>query len=546
MDHQPAANNPSHGSPGRIWPWLIVLLVLLFIGFIRVRLLEMPLERDEGEYAYAGQLILQGIPPYELAYNMKLPGTYFAYAAGMAVFRQTIAGVHLTLIVANSLTIIFVFLLGRKLFGVAAGLVACASYGLMSVSPTVLGMAAHANHFVLLFAVPATLLLLMAEESKSPRTLFFSGLLYGLAFLMIQQGMFFILFAGIFLIWHAAKDHGFFTRQFARKVLVFAGGAFLPLAMFCLACFISGDFERFWFWAFMYAARYASMLPRSEGMQLLGQHLQQTFYFSIGFWTLAVIGLILAVFDKKHRQPALVVLVFWLCSFLATATGYYFRGHYFILVLPAFALMVGMAVTAMQNLLRFPKLQDVFQSLPVILFGLIFAWAVTYQSQYFFQLTPRQVADNLYQLNPVDEAMVVGDYLRKNSAPDAKIAVIGSEPEIYFYAHRHSATGYIYTYALMEPQGAALDMQHEMIAEIETNRPEYLVGVTYGLSWLFHPHSNHLIVDWASHYETRFYDRIGVVRNVRGNIENVWGDAAKNADVSGDCLIVYQRKRGAG
>ena len=63
-----------------------------FVGFIRVRLLEMPLERDEGEYAYAGQLLLQGIPPYELAYNMKLPGTYFAYAAGMAVFGQTIGG----------------------------------------------------------------------------------------------------------------------------------------------------------------------------------------------------------------------------------------------------------------------------------------------------------------------------------------------------------------------------------------------------------------------------------------------------------------------
>lgn len=37
-----------------------------------------PLERDEGEYAYAGQLMLQGIPPYQLAYNMKLPGTYAA------------------------------------------------------------------------------------------------------------------------------------------------------------------------------------------------------------------------------------------------------------------------------------------------------------------------------------------------------------------------------------------------------------------------------------------------------------------------------------
>jgi hypothetical protein len=39
------------------------------------------LERDEGEYAYAGQLMLQGIPPYQLAYTMKLPGPFAAYAA---------------------------------------------------------------------------------------------------------------------------------------------------------------------------------------------------------------------------------------------------------------------------------------------------------------------------------------------------------------------------------------------------------------------------------------------------------------------------------
>src|SRR5471030_236560 len=103
MDNQPATNS-SRSSLVRLWPWLAVLAVLIFVGFIRVRLLEMPLERDEGEYAYAGQLILQGLPPYELAYNMKLPGTYFAYAAGMSLLGQTIAGVHLTLLLANSLT----------------------------------------------------------------------------------------------------------------------------------------------------------------------------------------------------------------------------------------------------------------------------------------------------------------------------------------------------------------------------------------------------------------------------------------------------------
>ncbi len=195
MDKQPATN-PARSSWAHFWPWLLVLAVLLLAGFIRVRLRDMPLERDEGEYAYAGQLILQGIPPYELAYNMKLPGTYYAYALGMAVFGETSAGVHLTLLAVNALTIVFVFLLARKLFGTTAGLVACASYGVMAVSPVVMGMAAHANHFVVLFAVPATLLLLHADEDKQARTLFFSGLLYGLAFLMKQQGICFCLFGG--------------------------------------------------------------------------------------------------------------------------------------------------------------------------------------------------------------------------------------------------------------------------------------------------------------------------------------------------------------
>ena len=52
------------------WESIAIFLVILLVAGIRFRLLEMPLERDEGEYAYAGQLILQGIPPYELAYNM--------------------------------------------------------------------------------------------------------------------------------------------------------------------------------------------------------------------------------------------------------------------------------------------------------------------------------------------------------------------------------------------------------------------------------------------------------------------------------------------
>src|SRR5437016_11576238 len=77
--------------------WILLAIVIAVVVFIRIRLLGIPLERDEGEYAYAGQLMLQGIPPYKLAYNMKFPGTYAAYAVIMSIFGQTIFGIHLGL-----------------------------------------------------------------------------------------------------------------------------------------------------------------------------------------------------------------------------------------------------------------------------------------------------------------------------------------------------------------------------------------------------------------------------------------------------------------
>src|SRR5688572_15835573 len=99
----------------RYWPWLLVGIVVLLSITIRFRLREMPMERDEGEYAYAGQLMLQGIPPYKFAYNMKLPGTYAGYAVSLALFGQTPAGARLGLALVNAASIVLVFLLGRKL-----------------------------------------------------------------------------------------------------------------------------------------------------------------------------------------------------------------------------------------------------------------------------------------------------------------------------------------------------------------------------------------------------------------------------------------------
>ena len=543
MDNQPATNF-SRSSLVRLWPWLFVLAVLLFVGFIRVRLLDMPLERDEGEYAYAGQLILQGIPPYELAYNMKLPGTYFAYALGMAVFGQTSAGVHLTLLVANALTIIFVYLFGRKLFGATAGLVACASYGVMSVSVPVLGMAAHATQFVVLFAVPATLLLLHADENGRARTYFLSGLLYGLAFLMKQQGICFCLFGWLFVVARAMRERPLFSTGFVKDNCAFSGGMLLPFGLTSLVLACTGVFSKFWFWTFTYAHSYVTAENWQDGMRYLTGYLKGTSDVAVGFWVILILGLPLAFFDKGIRRQACFAVGFGLFSFLGVAIGFYFRTHYFVLALPGFAILLGAAVVSMQRAMHFRIIGNVFKSLPLILFGTALAWVIYYQSGFFFGWSPVQNGRIIYGLDLFEEAIATAQYIRDRSTPDARIAVVGSEPEIYFYAHRHSATGYIYTYALMESQPNALKMQQDMIREIETNKPEYLVYVACGNSWLFQPRSDRTILGWCQQYAERFYEPVGLIRkNSAGAVESFWGDKAKiHLTDGGEYILVYQRK----
>jgi hypothetical protein len=124
---------------------------------------------------------------------------------------------------------------------------------------------------------------------------------------------------------------------------------------------------------------------------------------------------------------------------------------------------------------------------------------------------PSDVLRMIYGPNPFSEAVLVAEYLQAHTNPTDTIAILGSEPEIYFYAHRHSATGYIYTYPLMEPQRYAVQMQREMIREIETARPKYLVFVSVTTSWLRHSNSETAIFDWFDRYSAADFQLDGLV-----------------------------------
>ena len=527
----------------RYWVFALVLVIVLCSAGIRLRLLQMPLERDEGEYAYAGQLILHGIPPYLEAYNMKLPGVYVSYALIMAVFGQTIAGIHIGLILVNSGCIVLLFFLAKRLFDSVAGLVACASFAVLSMSPSVLGMAAHATHFVVLPTLGGLLLLLKNSESRRPLIVFSSGLLFGLAFVMKQPGVFFIVFGMLYLVWANVRMRPIAWRKVLVETGYFSLGAAIPFGLTCLILFAVGVFSRFWFWTFSYAGQYVSETPVSRAPAEFWEAVKGAASPCVWLWAVAGVGLISVWWIKTWRVNAIFVAGLFVFSFLAVCPGFYFRQHYFIPVLPVIAILAGAAVSSARHFLEqkcFPPVLQLW--MPVALFLLALCHSVIQQERFFFDLSPQDACRALYG-SGFPESIEIARYVKTNSAPTDRIAVFGSEPQIYFYAGRRSATGYIYAYSLMEEQKYALKMQRQMIAEIEAARPTYIIYAKGSSSWLRRPKSERMIFDWFAQY-LKGYEQVGFA-DLLSNEQTVYrfGDEATSySPRSANYIAVYKRK----
>jgi hypothetical protein len=524
----------------RLGWWTLALIVVGLVIAIRIRLLGIPLERDEGEYAYAGQLILQGIPPYKLAYNMKFPGTYAAYAVIMSIFGQTITGIHLGLLLANIAMIVLVFFLGRQLVNSIVGLAAAMSYAVLSVSPSVLGFAGHATHFVLLPVLGGILLLFNAANRHGFGRLFASGFLFGLGVLIKQPAVFFALFGTIYLV---SSD---LRRRFRRgKILlrsvIFSAGVILPFGITSFLLWHIGVFDRFWFWTIDYARQYGSLVPFSQVPQIFFYSAKEVIMAGWPIWMLAGIGLVAGLWKQRTRNRAIFLLGFLFFSALALFPGFYFRLHYFVLVLPAVSLLAGVAISRFSDLIvdRLP----VARLIPILFLGAALAWPIITERKFFFEASPADASRMIYPESPFLESIRIAEYLREHTTRSDTIAVLGSEPQIYFYSNRHSATGYIYAYGLMEVQKYASQMQQEMIREIERAHPKFLVSVVMPDSWLQRPESERLIFTWANEYTAQNYNVVGFVNMVTPDkTDYYFGNVPQSVPQLGRYILIYERK----
>jgi hypothetical protein len=460
----------------------------------------------------------------------------------MSVFGQPPGGVHLGLLAVHLATLAVLFCVARKFLDLCGAAVATAAYALMTLSAAYLGLAAHATHFVLLPALLGIWMLLRLETGGRLSGFLGCGSLFGAAFLMKQPGMVFGCFGGLYLAWLL---HGWkMTRREALARLgLYALGCLLPFLAVCAWLTIAGVFPQFWFWTISYASQYVTTLSLKEGIECAQRTIAPILQAAPLLWIMAGLGLACLVLTRWAWNTRLFLGGFLVFSFLGVCPGLYFREHYFILLVPAVALFAGLAVSWIGRWLAGRNSALWLCHLPLVLAAAVCAQSLVADRAVLFSLPPRLACRAVYGNEPFPESLDVADYIQRNSRKDQPIVVIGSEPEIYFYAHRHSSTSQIYTYPLMEPQPFARQMQEDMIRQIERNPPQFLVFVSIPTSWLRKPDSSLLLLDWAGGYVQKNMRQVGLIQFTGPQTtEAVWGPGAAATPLrSTDFVSVFVR-----
>ncbi len=523
----------------RIREYLLLSLLLVCIALLRVRLVDVPLERDEGGFAYMGRLILEGGRPYVDAYDFKPPGLYLMYAGAMGIFGESARGVHIGLLLIDVAAAALIYITIRRRSDIAGALTASMVWGVLSTAPGVLGFAAHATHFVVFWAMAGMAMLPGPEGKRNGMRTLAAGCCFGLALLMKQPGIFFLLYGLFAVLLRGAAPQPSRVRLLRAVQLI--GGAAIPVIVALVWLWLAGALRQFIYWNIQYGLEFGGRISLSEAPGQLFGAIPQAGGAFLPAWILATAALVFVVSGRGRAGKHLDVLLFALCSVAAVGAGFQFRSHYFVMALPVFALATGIGVSLIgeTRILRSGP-----RFLPHLLVAVALIYGILANREYYFVDEPARISQNVYFPNPFAESVVIGEYLRARTQPSDCIAVLGSEPELLVAAGRRSASPYLFMYFFTEPHPNSLPMEREMSAAIEQCRPPYFIYVNTSLSWALRPNSERYIFGWMRSYVQENYILEGLADIVSpGQTLYRWGNEARSYPrATAASILVFKRK----
>ncbi|HUE97654.1 MAG TPA: glycosyltransferase family 39 protein, partial [Anaerolineales bacterium] len=425
--------------------------------------------RDSGVFLYVGWRFLNGDIPYRDVWDHKPPLIYFVDALGITLTPDSLWGVWLLQILFIFFTLLFVYKLLDREFGIYAAL--AGTITLTSGLLTILEKGNVTEEYALVFQTLCLWLFISAWKNDFPvHSSFWIGLFGGLAFNFKQTTIGIWITYALFLL--AIR---FLQRKAPFKdLLSLLAGWLIPSVVLIIYLASQNAFIDYWEQAFLYNFVY---IGKHEGIRRLIPVFIKGFAYLQNGWVLylSLLGWLAGfayvwvkrrhLFTEAHPLVLIALVNLPIEILLITISGRSIL-HYYLTPLPAMAILAGTLVYTVPFLVGKIQRSD-SQKIQRWAPGIVLAAVLLGQ---FGQVT--YYPDYVRILRDNDYAAVI-DYLAKNTEEGDQLLLIGAESVVNFLARREAPTRYVYQYPL-----ALLGrrpMFEEYFNQILENKPVFII-----------------------------------------------------------------------
>ncbi|MGE0567588.1 MAG: ArnT family glycosyltransferase [Bacteroidia bacterium] len=523
----------------------LLALILILVYIIRAKFISIPFERDEGAYAYYGQMILEGKIPYKDFYEQKLPGIFYFFAFIVSVFGSSVEELHTGFIYINLISIILIYFAAKNLFSGYAGVISAITFAIVSLSPFLSGFTIQSEHGVALFSSLGIYLYSVFDRSNRKLVLLLFGLAMGMAFMTKTSGIF-VAFSGglITLIDAYYKKIGW--KNILINCLIYTSGIVLIGFVFMLLIYSKGSFDDMVFWVYELPKYYVNKIPFEQGKEYFKGSYQMITNNYKFFWYHAFIAVPFFIFSNLEWRYKLTGLIFFAFCFVTIVPGYYFYGHYWIQVIPGLAILSGLSYSLItKTILNKTKIKANHLTIVyLIAFSFYVFNHLSSQKSYYFHPNYDRILKTVYGNNPFPESMEIAKFLNTKMKPGDQVGIIGSEPQIYIYTKSKSPTRHIFFSTIVANLPQHKEWQKEFVADMEKNKPKYFIFFNVPISLLVQPNTDQYVFNWSNKYLNDNYKVIGMADLPDNAAPNyVWGDAVNTYKMTGpNYAVVFERK----
>jgi hypothetical protein len=479
--------------------------LILISAAVRLPLLNVPLERDEGEYAYIAWRLGHHELPYRDWVDQKPPAIFWVYRAALALPLDPIRAVHLAALLFSAASTCALFFLALRFMSRFWAFIAAALFTLLSADPFAQGTAANTEVFMLLPLILAQLAFLKA--AGNPRNVLLTlicGALTGIAIAFKQvAAVNWLLLIVLYPIFTAPEKRW-------RNAAAFAIWSFVGL--FAIAGIIA-----LYFWTrhglseltdnvFTHNLEYIGAMTWSDRIHFCSETVARLAGAETLVWVFSAAGLLSLMVARQNKSFAF--LTGWLITSTigVSASGYFFP-HYFQQLLPPLALIAVFGAQWLSNLLPWRR-----SWIPRALFGLLLiVLPLKTLWPFWFSYTSADAVRKIYPGNFFAEMPEFAARIAQVTSSEQRVFVFGAEPELLFYAQRVSATRYIFLFPLYGPYRNAREKQMAAADEIQRAAPAAAVYVPNDL--FFNPGSDQYFTEWSlSYLEQNFYSDTWLIK----------------------------------